>query len=68
LPLVLVIMVCSPLPRFELTGLQSVASDHVDRWGGVKGVWEIRGIERTAGCNGNNKKLNAQQSRIQSHR
>jgi len=33
LPLVLVIMVCSPLPRFELTGLQSVASDHVDRWG-----------------------------------
>jgi len=35
LPLVLVIMVCSPLPRFELTGLQSVASDHVDRWGSV---------------------------------
>ena len=33
LPLVLVIMVCSPLPRFELTGLESVVSDHVDRWG-----------------------------------
>jgi len=37
--LVLVIMVCSPLPRFELTGLQSVASDHVDRWGYATARW-----------------------------
>ena len=41
LPFVLVIMNCSPLPRFELTGLTPVVSDHVDRWGFADPTYRI---------------------------